>query len=417
MRKYICVRESFDWIWIGEKADELTQKEYNLLVRYLENNIDGNTEIIQNKYKKIRFINYVGIINIENITIEILPKISLSNDKKIDKKILLTMLSKCTDLELNVGEKIHSRTQNYNLLELLANKYVDSLLKELNKGLYYEYINKEENLNVIRGKLLLNKHVKYNYANKVKAYNAFSEYSSDNTLNQIFKLASIRILNKVYNNQIVSKTKKALFDLSNVSVININREILERLKLNRHNNRFSSCFELARFILLNVSNEPSIGSGTGFTMLFEINTLYEKYIGVLMKEVWKGQGKKVLLQDNSKYLLLNTKTKHKNFNLKPDIVLAEKNKCQIIIDTKWKAVEYKSRSSFKVEDIYQMYAYISSYKEANKAVLLYPCLIKEKEYPIWDLLNYEGKQIEVRTVRLDNHDDTLDDLRKIIVEN
>ncbi|TKH47047.1 hypothetical protein FC680_30110 [Bacillus cereus] len=416
MHKYICVRESFDWIGIGSRIDELTPKEYNLLVRYLENNINSNVEIIQNRYKKIRFINYVGILNIENVTIEILPKISLNDDKNKDKKILLRMLSKCTGLELNLGEEINSRIQNYNLLELLANKYVEDLQKELNRGIYFDYINKEENLNVMRGKLLLNKHVKYNYANRLRAYNAYSEYSPDNTLNQIFKLACIKILNKVYNHQIINKTKKAIFDLSNVSVVNLNREMLERLKLNRHNKRFSSCFELARFILLSVTNESSVGSSSGFTMLFEMNTLYEKYIGYLIEEVWKGERRKVLLQDNSKYLLLNSKTKQKNFNLKPDIVLGENNKCQIIIDTKWKAVEYKSKLSLKVEDIYQMYAYVSSYKEAKKAVILYPCLIKEKEYPSWDLLNYEGKQIEVKTVRLDNYENTLDDLKKIVLD-
>lgn len=416
MHKYICVRESFDWIGIGSQTEELTPKEYNSLVRYLETNVSSNVEIIQNRYKKIRFINYVGILNIENVTIEILPKISLSDDKNTDKKILLRMLSICTDLQLNLDKEINSRVQGYNLLELVANKYIDSLLKELNKGGHFEYINKEENLNVIRGKLLINNHIKYNYANKVRAYNAYSEYSSDNILNQIFKLACIRILKKVYNNKIINKTKKAIFELSNVSVVNINRETLERMKLNRHNKRFSSCFELARFILLNVTNESSIGSSSGFTMLFEMNTLYEKYIGYLIKEVWKGERRKVLLQDNSKYLLLNTKTKQKNFNLKPDIVLGENNKCQIIIDTKWKAVEYKSKPSLKVEDIYQMYAYVSSYKEAKKAVILYPCLIKEKEYPSWDLLNYEGKQIEVKTVRLDNYENTLDDLKKIVLD-
>ncbi|PFR04427.1 hypothetical protein COK31_11200 [Bacillus cereus] len=417
MNKHICVRESFDWIGIGEKKDELTAKEYNSLVRYLENNMSSDVEIIQNKYKKIRFINYVGILNIENVTIEIIPKISLSDDKDTDKKILLKMLSKCMDLELNLDEEINSKVQNYNLLELLANKYVDSLLQEMNKGLYFEYINKEENLNVIRGKLLLNKHVKYNYANKVKAYNTYSEYSSDNILNQIFKLACIRILNKAYNNKIINKAKKVIFDLSNVNVVNINSETLKRLKLNRQNKRFTTCFALAKFILLNVTNESSVGNSSGFTMLFEINTLYEKYIGYLMKEIWKGKGKKVLLQDNSKHLLLNTKTKQKNFNLKPDIVLNENNINQIIIDTKWKAVEYKSKLSFKTNDIYQMYAYVSSYKEAKKAVLLYPCLIKEKEYPSWNLLNYEGKQIEVKTVRLDNYENTLNDLKRIFIDN
>lgn len=414
MNKYICIREAFDWIGIGTKSDQVTYKEYNLLQKYLEDNINSDKEIIETRYKKFRFINYVGILNIGNITIEILPKISLSDDKNKDKKILLQMLSKCTDLDLNLDKSIDSKIQNYNLLELLANKYIDSLLKEINRGFHFEYIDKEENLNVIRGKLLLNKHIKHNYADKVKAFCGYSEYSSDNLLNQILKLACIRVLNKVYNITIINKTKKTIFDLSNVSIININKEMLERIKLNRHNKRFSQCLELAKFILLNVANESSVGNSSGFSMLFEMNLLYEKYIGKLVKEIWKEKNKKVLLQDKSKYLLLNTKNNRKNFNLKPDIVLCENNIHKLIIDTKWKAIEYNSKVSYRESDIYQMYAYITSYKEAKRVILLYPHLTEDKEYPNWELLNYEGKFIEVETVRLDEYKNTINDLENII---
>lgn len=414
MNKYICVREVFDWIWIGDKRDQLTSEQYNSLLKYLENNIKSDAEIIQTKYNKFRFINYVGILNIGNVIIEILPKVSLSDDKNKDKKILLQMFSKCTDLELNLDETINSKIQNYNLLELLANKYINSLLKEMNRGIYFEYVNEEENLNVIRGKILFNEHVKHNYANKVKAFCKYNEYSADNTLNQILKLACIRILNKVYNNKITNKTKKAIFDLSNVSITNINKEMLERFKLTRRNKRFSQCLELARFILLNLANESTLGKSNGFSMLFEMNILYEKYIGKLVKEIWKGKNKRALLQDNRKYLLLNTKTNKKNFNLKPDIVLDENKIHKVIIDTKWKPIEYKSKLSYKVNDIYQMYAYITTYKEANRVVLLYPCLVEGKEYPKWNLLNYEDKFIEVKTVRLDKYKNTIDDLKSII---
>jgi 5-methylcytosine-specific restriction enzyme subunit McrC len=416
MNKYICVRESFEWIPIGEGDKELTDSEYRSLRKYLSKNLNMDENVIQDQHMKFRFINYVGILNIDNLIIEVLPKIDLSDDINSDKKILLQMLSKCTDLDLNIDEAIGSKVQNYNLLELLADKYLDILLKEINRGIYFEYISQEENLNFMKGKLLFNKHVKHNYANKVKAFCSYNEYSSDNILNQILKLACIKILNKVYNTKIINKMKKALFDLGNVSIININKEMLERVKLSRHNKRFSQCLDLAKFILLNLANENTLGSSNGFSMLFQMNLLYESYIAKLMKEIWNGENKKVLIQPKSKYLLLNKKTNSKNFNLQPDIVLNENNVARLIIDTKWKAIEYKAKLAYRESDIYQMYAYITSYKEAEKVVLLYPCLTEGKEYPTWELLNYEGKFIEVRTVRLDKYENTIEDLKSIVFE-
>jgi 5-methylcytosine-specific restriction enzyme subunit McrC len=415
MNKHICVSEAYEWIYIGDQSDQLTLNEYDSLMKYLKNNIEINEKFIEIKHKKFRFINYVGILNVGNLIIEVLPKISLSNDKNHDKKILLQMLSKCTDLELNLDEAISSKIQNYNLLELLASKYINSLLKEMNRGIYFEYRNQEENLNVMKGKLLFKEHVKNNYANKVKAFCGYSEYSSDNILNQILKLACVRILNKVYNIKVTNKTKKALFDLGNVSIINVSKEMLDRVKLSRHNKRFSKCLELARFILLNISNENSLGSSNGFSMLFEMNTLYEQYIGKAIKVLWSGEGRTVSLHDQSKYLSVDTETNIKKFNLKPDIVLNDNNAHKLVIDTKWKAIEYESKLSYNINDIYQMYAYITNYKEATRVILLYPFLTECKKYPSWELLNYKGKFIDVKTVRLDEYKNTVEDLKNIIL--
>jgi len=158
-----------------------------------------------------------------------------------------------------------------------------------------------------------------------------------------------KITNKIQNNTLANKTKKAIFHLNNVSTISINKEIISKFKLNKQNKRFSECLELAKF------------------------------------------------------------------NLQPDIVIEEDNIPTLIIDTKWKAIEYQSKVSCRESDIYQMYAYINSYKEAKRVILLYPSLIEEKKYPTWNLINCEEKSIEIKTVRLDEYRKTLEDLKKIIL--
>ncbi|HBG9859420.1 5-methylcytosine restriction system specificity protein McrC, partial [Clostridioides difficile] len=93
MSKNIYVKETYEWIRVGNGENELTEIEYEKLLKYLENNNDVlKSNIIDIKYKKLRFINYVGIICFENVILEILPKLSLSDNLVKDREILLQML-------------------------------------------------------------------------------------------------------------------------------------------------------------------------------------------------------------------------------------------------------------------------------------------------------------------------------------
>ncbi|MBS5307092.1 MAG: hypothetical protein KHY57_10810 [Clostridium sp.] len=68
----------------------------------------------------------------------------------------------------------------------------------------------------------------------------------------------------------------------------------------------------------------------------------------------------------SKYLLYNKNTEKNEIALKPDIVIYKDNKPKIIIDTKWKSASIDGREIYSQGDIYQMYAYITTYKECKK---------------------------------------------------
>ncbi|MBY1686346.1 McrC family protein, partial [Clostridioides difficile] len=151
MSKNIYVKETYEWIRVGNGENELTEIEYEKLLKYLENNNDVlKSNIIDIKYKKLRFINYVGIICFENIILEILPKLSLSDNLVKDREILLQMLSICNKIPIIMNEKIRLSLKNYNLLNFFIMYFIESMQIQMKKGIYFEYINKIENLNVIR---------------------------------------------------------------------------------------------------------------------------------------------------------------------------------------------------------------------------------------------------------------------------
>ena len=413
MNKHICVREAYDWIYIGNKDNQLTRYEANGLMKYLSHREDKfPCGIIKNEYNRLKLINYVGIISIENVTIEIIPKISLSNDKKKDKEILLQMLSKCSKLPFDIDNSINTNLVEYDLIELLTKFFVQKLQREINKGIYREYISKEENLNFIKGKLILSSHIKRNHANQVKAYCSYDEYSENNFLNLVFKTACNVILRRINDDEIKNNVKRVISCFSDVDLVYLDKNKLLKYEFNRQNNRFKEAYELAKLIVLNTSMENSLGEDNAFSMLFEMNTLYEEYIGNVIEGIWNNSYRRTKLQDNSKYLVKNLYTGRGNFNLKPDIVLSdEKEDFEIMIDTKWKSVE----RNIEPTDIYQMYAYVTRYEKARSSILLYP-YYNEDYYRYWCLYNEVDKKIAVRVVRLESVDNTIEDLKSILNE-
>ena len=410
--KYIILKEGYDWLSVGSEDNEITLSEYRDLCLYLKKNLSDKSIIYD--YNKIKFINYVGIIKINNLIIEILPKISLSNDIIKDRKMLIFMLSKCNKLSVDIKELLNSNILNNSLLDILAKVYSKKLLNELQKGLYREYVSKEEALSIIKGKILIFKSIKENTINKNKMNCKYDEFTEDNLFNAILKRAINVILFSIKNDD-VKKELNIINNLFNdVSDIYISNNIILNYKLNRMNNRFLECFTLAKLILLNSSMDKSLGKENGFSILFEMNYLYEEYIGVLLKEVFNDTNISINTQEKSRYLLWNTLKERNEIALKPDIVIYKDNKPKVIIDTKWKRSSIDNRETYSQSDIYQMYAYITTYTECEECILLYP---REENisHSEWKLnQNIGDKRISISEISLESYETSKKELFNLV---
>ena len=244
--KYIILKEGYDWLSVGSEENEITLSEYRNLCLYLKKNI-GNKSIVYD-YNRIKFINYVGIIKVNNLIIEILPKISLSNDIIKDREILMFMLSKCNKLSVDIKELLNSNILKNSLLDILAKVFSKKLLNELQKGLYREYVSKEEALSMIKGKILISKSIKENTINKNKMNCKYDEFTEDNLFNAILKRAINVILFSIKNDDVKKELNIINNIFNDVSDIYVPNNIILNYKLNRMNNRFLECFTLAKLI-------------------------------------------------------------------------------------------------------------------------------------------------------------------------
>ena len=360
------------------------------------------------KKRQIKTKNYVGVIETSRgLTIEILPKIFFNysdEDYNIElqntKKVFLKMLSKLKNSPfLNISSAHLKTSSSFPLLEVFIENYIEEIKKIIRSGLKSQYVNRQENLNFMKGKVVNSLNFKYNHSNKARFYCAFDEFSENMVYNQLIKSTLLKL----------NRVSKSHYNRTNIiqilhhfeSVSESTDHISELRKVGENNRLFlnyKQAISWSEVFLMNKSFTNFSGNSRNIAILFPMERIFEDYIGYLMKNY--ADGHEIKTQDKSYYLVSNHKNNEK-FGLKPDIVATnESNQEQIIFDTKWKLIdETKGNKNYNISqaDMYQLYAYGKKYDLKNgfptepKLVLLYPSNPNFQK-PI-DNFIYEGELI------------------------
>lgn len=396
----------------------ISKKESDELYNYVLSEKLNKDNIIWGK-DTIRFINYVGYIRLSTVSIEILPKISINkNNPDLERKALLNMLSKCGILKINYSEISSLRLYKQSLNEILAYLFSKKLQRELSKGIYLEYVNIEENRNSLKGSLLFNEQIKNMASLTPKAFCKYEEFSRDNKLNRIFSYFIKSLISEIKNKETLKLLKFSQSILGDVDERSITLNDVKNYRFNRLSERFEEAFTLGKMLVLGESALGTLGESKAYSILFKMNEVFELYIGKLLGKLIQEE---TLHMQHSKYkLLINEETNKGVFKLIPDIVIEKNGEESIILDTKWKRISSShNRHGVKREDLYQMYAYLTRYKNVSTVILLYPYNEKiegeQGEYlESWYLDEERNKKVRVYAVNLESEMDTLESLDKIV---
>ncbi len=362
--KRITVYEANDYITIGDGKNSLNQKEVELLQKFIKKEKLKSTYISW-EMGKFRFINYVGLITIRGISIEILPKTNKHN-KEDSRKSLINMLVNSRFIDINYSEITNIDLKNENLLEILAYLFTIKMKKELSRGMYKEYVNQQDNLTMIKGKLKIKEQLKNKSKKTLKAACEFDEFTEDNLLNGLFKSISLRLIKNIRTLKTLDNLNIILANFVDIEGRELNKYNFEKVKFHRNNQRFYESFILMKKLLFGQNSLGEYGKDDGFCLLFEVIDLYEKYVGILCKSIDNSTS----IQDKSEKLIIKASNLIPVVQLKPDIFIPEK---RIIIDTKWKILKKsENRYGVQVSDLYQMYAYLTRYADVDRVILMYP---------------------------------------------
>lgn len=341
---------------------DISKKDFGDIENFILKNIDENAPFLRiasgSGGKFIQARNYVGVLQTKSgLTIEILPKIADKTDTDKSKAVFIKMLRALKNFPFKSSNLASLKTQNLPLLEIFISMFLCELEALVKKGIKSDYITLENNLKFLKGKLNINEQIKRNSIHKERFYVGYSEFLSDIKINRIIK-TTLKFLYKKSNfNKNQQKIRELLFIFDEVSTCEDYKNLFEKLIINRQVKHYEQTLLWCKIFLLGNSFTPHKGDDLGFALLFDMNALFESYVGNFIKKSFPS----TILQHSEKHLVENPKS----FKLRPDIFL----KGKFIADTKWKIIS--SKDDISQADLYQLYAYGKKH-ECSNLYLIYP---------------------------------------------
>lgn len=396
---------------------QLNKKEINafqVLNEKIKENQGVKSDVVKFDFFKdktyISTSSFVGVLKAGNKSIQIIPKLAKGNEGSADYsrqavRNLLYMLQ--FTRRLQIKETAISELAKYsdNFFEVLIYLFAKNLLEIVRNDFNREYVRKEDNLFFIKGKIAFNEHLKSNLADQSRFYLHYDEFCEDTLLNRVFKYAVHLMIKSTNNFGNLKLLQELQFIFSDIEFQKISKEDFNRIRLNRLNNVYEPVLNLAKLFLTNSSLELTADKIRTFSFVFDMNALFEEFIGEFIKREFKSEYFKISLQGPSRYFvknkIINNILEGPVFQLRPDIQLygdAAKNDPDLIIDTKYKILNGKNDRKEGVDqgDLYQMNAYSKKYN-CGKIILLYPRLAGQADKSVTFKID-DGLNIYVRTV-------------------
>ena len=326
--------------------------------------------------------NYVGLIQTKSLVLEILPKVyTSSNDEQNSRDIFLNMLLKINDIpQAKDGTNASVDTHEMNIFEVFITLFVNHVDEMIRKGIKSDYITVEDNLNYLKGKIQFSNHIRYNLAHKEKFYVEYDEYIEDRVENRLLKTCIDFLLDKSTNSDNQSRLRQQLFFFDEVSYsTNIEYDLSCVQNIHRGMEHYELPLKFTEIFLTNQSFTPIKGDNKAFSLLFQMNIIFERYVAKLLENCSLVVSLETAMKGKYNLLTENNRNK-KKVSIEPDYIMNKdvKNKNTIIGDAKWKLMEKENDTKLNPNDIYQVYSYLH-YFDSDIGYIFTPKLLDDSE--------------------------------------
>ncbi len=338
----------------------------------------GEGGVLEHGRKALRARGVVGVVAAQGCALEILPKIDIPGEEGAQavgsiRRRLVHMLAVALDLRIEAGQVTTLDWQRETLLEILIRLFTTKLIDSVREGMPRSYLQHHDDLPVLRGRLDAKRQFTTLAANPALLACHYDALTVDIALNQIMKAAVLRLTRIARTTSNQMRLRELSFAYADVADVPVAALRWDTVVLDRTNSRWRELLNLARLLLGDRFQTTSSGGADGFSLLFEMNVLFEEYVARMLKRGLAGSELRVVSQGGRLYCL-QTEDQRGLFQTRPDILIKRGNEVLQVIDTKWKRIAARvddPKRGVSQGDVYQMMAYGELYR-SSRLTLLYP---------------------------------------------
>jgi len=335
---------------------------------------EGEGRVIEWRRKHGIVGQWVGVIQVPGLQLEILPKTNDGDDARIDdvRSNLMTMLIAGGLVAMRARGVADLAVQRGSIHDRLIDAFIDRALFELKRGLDRSYFSEEGNILSLRGKLMIAEQVTKNAAQKHRFFCRHDVFDTATQISTRLKQAARLLLERPLLRSISIKARDMLALLDEVPDVPWRRGDPDPV-FHRQNERFASIYRFACMLLEGAAASPKRGNTETFSLLFNMEQIFERFIAAIVKSSVapqigatphsQGEGER-------RYLFRDRSTGKEVLRLKPDLLIEHGDK-RLVVDTKWKAFPKGKPARPTNDDLYQLYAYLRAH-DCQRVYLLYP---------------------------------------------
>jgi 5-methylcytosine-specific restriction enzyme subunit McrC len=370
MKSVVIQKFEYQTLHVGEAG--FTRAHFERLVRY---NDLHHSLFLTIGHDRVTFKQFVGVIHIHDLTIEILPKIDRYNDDKASMRdLLVKMLHRTGKFPLERTESALLSKTTGSLFELYLRLFLQETQRLVAQGLPKHYALHRANEPFLKGRLRIVEQLKTNLIRKERNCIEYQRYSINHRFNQILKYA----LNIVANasEKLETHASNLLAHFETVNNATITAVDFRKLRYTRNTECYRTAMTLAELIITGFQPDIKHGSLNIIAFLFDMNLLFEKYV---MEEIRRAAHR---LGSPTKVKSQVSKTFWRQADLgarkmiRPDIVIEMPDHTTFVLDTKWKILQDAYSND---NDLKQLYTYSLQF-ESSHVFLLYPTSAAEHQF-------------------------------------
>lgn len=339
--------------------------------------VPGRVEISPNQY--------VGVVRLPSgVTLDLLPKVPLHN-----VMWMIAEVERLEGIDFHIFDHEVSIGTFDDILEPIASAFASLVEHLIDRGLYRTYVEQEDNLPAIRGRIDFREDMNRNIVLRHRTYCRFTEFSWDVPENRVIRQVIRKLIGWGFSARLTARLISLDRQMEDVKPGNLRPHHIDRFQYSRQSEHYRPIHRYCRLFLDGFSLSEQVGDSPFAGFLMDMNVLFEQFVAIRLEQS---------LARIHRGLHLNRQSSHRLFesisrNIQPDLVLERSGHALLVADTKYKR---RSGADGSSSDYYQLITYCTVLG-LNDGMLIYPRHLADVE----ESLSVVGSNIIIHEESID----------------